>query len=108
MDSFELSKEIYSLKSLKDTIYWFSKSYDIVLSQNEMNYVINCYNTDGEFFSKFLRAANDFSLRDIIDSQTKDIKSLVIAKAFYPEMIDFQTIGDFDDPVNMDNKYATE
>ena len=49
---------------------------------------------------------NDFSLRDIIHEETKEIKNLVTAKAFYPDLIKFKPIGDFEDPVEIEKNNA--
>ena len=100
----EIPKSTYSIKSVKDTIYWFSNDFEILLEDSESHYIINCNNPNDEFSKLFLQSLNDFSLRDIIYEETKEIKNLVAGKAFYPDLITFTPIGEFDDPVNMDIK----
>ncbi len=94
---------MYSLKSVKDTIYWLSNDYAINLSHDDKQYIIKADTEDDHFSKVFLTTLNDYSLRDLITQETKDIKTLVVTKAFYPDLIHFNTIGNFDDPVNMDN-----
>lgn len=95
---------MYSRKCIKDTIYWLSSDYQIILNKREDNFTVECLNSDNEFKSLFLQKLNDFSLRETITSQTQEIKSLVVAKAFYPEMVNFKNIGEFEDPVSIERR----
>lgn len=106
MIQLKLSREVYSLKSIKDTIYWLSSRYTMILDQNDTHYLVNVETDKAEFSKLFSKTLNDYSLRDMIAQQTKDIKNLVVSKAFYPELVKFNTIGEFDDPVNMDKNEA--
>ena len=49
-----------------------------------------------------MKTLNDYSLRDLIQNETKEIKNLVTAKAFYPDLVNFKPIGEFDDPLNIE------
>ena len=104
--SIDVPKTSYSLKSVKDTIYWLSSEYTILLDSNDTHFIINCENYSEEFKKKFLIHLNDFSLRDIIHEETKEIKNLVTAKAFYPDLIKFKPIGEFEDPVEIEKNNA--
>lgn len=96
-----LQKSIYKLEAIRNTIYWFSKNFEILLTE------------DGDFFNvtsddfiettkkEFIKSLNDFSLREQINIETKDVKNLVVSKAFYPDLIKFKDIGEFDDPINI-------
>ena len=92
---------------MKDTIYWLSAEYGILLDQNKTHYLINCDEDSREFKKRFLMLVNDYSLRDLIHQETKEVKDLVTAKAFYPDLVKFKPIGEFDDPVDIDKKNAT-
>ena len=100
----KVSKNTYSLKSIKNTIYWLSVNYELLLDLEDSSYLIKCYNPDKTFENKFYQKLNDFSMRDIIDEETTEIKKLIVAKAFYPDLIKFKKIGEFDDPVDIEKK----
>ena len=99
---FEIPKSSYSLKSIRDTIYWFSNDYTIILDQNDHNFIISIDKVDENFSRNFMKTLNDYSLRDLIQNETKEIKNLVTAKAFYPDLVNFKPIGEFDDPLNIE------
>ena len=69
--------------------------------------LINCDDNSRGFKKRFLMLVNDYSLRDLIHQETKEVKDLVTAKAFYPDLVKFKPIGEFDDPVDIDKKNAT-
>lgn len=102
----ELPKKTYSVKSIRDTIYWMSKDYAMILDENTSHYLINCGEFTADFKKDFLMKVNDFQLRNEIEVQTKEIKSLIAAKAFYPEIVKFKDVGDFDDPVLIERRNA--
>lgn len=100
----KLKKNIYPIEAIRNAIYWLSDDFAILLSEDNDNYVVS--SDDFNDFNKklFLKSLNDFSLREQINLETKDIKNLVISKAFYPDLINFKDIGEFDDPINILNK----
>ena len=69
-----ISKAIYSLSDM----YTFSRSLD-----NDLE-IIDVTSKTGQDIdeSKFFDVLNDFKLRSIINKETKDIKTLLFAKAF--------------------------
>lgn len=69
-----ISKAIYSLSDM----YTFSRSLD-----NDLE-IIDVTSKIGQDFDecKFFDALNDFKLRGIINNETKDIKTILFAKAF--------------------------
>lgn len=101
-----LPKKTYSIKSIKDTIYWMSKDYPIILDEEDQAYLIICDNEFESFKKDFLMKLNDFELRNEIEVQTREIKSLVTAKAFYPDLVNFKDIGEFEDPVLIEKRHA--
>ena len=100
----KIPKSTYSLKSIRDTIYWFSINHTIVLDQTDDEFLISIDNGDENFSRNFMKSLNDYSLRDLIHNETKEIKNLVIAKAFYPDLVNFKPIGEFDDPLQIELK----
>ena len=102
----QISKSLYSLKSVKDCIYWHSRDFVIELKDSHEFYLVECEKWNDENKNDFIKSLNDFSLRDMIASETQVIKQLVATKAFYPDFIKFQPTGKFDDPVKMDKNEA--
>lgn len=100
----KLQKSVYPIEAIRNTIYWFSEELAIILSEEDDFFVVNSSDFHDLNIKKFLKSLNDFSLREQINLETKDIKNLVISKAFYPELINFKDIGEFDDPINILNK----
>ena len=65
-------------------IYWFSNQYTI---QRSLQGLLETLNIDGVndevlFRHVFFQKLNDFKLRELIDAETKDIKTILYAKAF--------------------------
>ena len=100
----ELNKNIYPIEAIRNTIYWLSEDMSIILSEKKDFFIVTSDDFDELNKKKFLKSLNDFSLREQINLETKDIKNLVISKAFYPDLINFKDIGEFDDPINIINK----
>jgi His-Xaa-Ser system protein HxsD len=105
----EFSSSFYSKKAVEDTVYWLSGRYSLTVDINDdEKFVVKCSNPDESFEASFTKSLNDFNLRATISHETSDIKNLIIAKAFYPEHISVDPIGDFNDPVLMDQQNETE
>ena len=96
-----LQKSIYSIEAIRNTVYWFSKNFEIIITEKLDIYELNCPEFTNKNKKDFIKSLNDFSLREQINKETKDIKSLVVSKAFYPDLIKFKDIGEFDDPINI-------
>jgi His-Xaa-Ser system protein HxsD len=100
----QLSKRLYPIEAIRNAIYWFSNDLSILISENENYFIVTSDDFDESQKKLFIKSLNDFSLREQINLETKDIKNLVISKAFYPDLINFKDIGEFDDPINIYNK----
>tara|TARA_B100000795_G_C22614849_1_gene366534 strand:+ start:429 stop:749 length:321 start_codon:yes stop_codon:yes gene_type:complete len=96
-----LQKSIYKLEAIRNTIYWFSKNFEILLSENGDFFEVTADEFNESDRKEFIKSLNDFSLREQINIETKDVKNLVVSKAFYPELVKFKDIGEFDDPINI-------
>jgi His-Xaa-Ser system protein HxsD len=97
----ELNKNIYPIEAIRNTIYWLSEDMSIILSEKKDLFIVTSDDFNEINKRKFLKSLNDFSLREQINLETKDIKNLVISKAFYPDLINFKDIGEFEDPINI-------
>jgi len=104
----QLSEEFYSKKSIKDAIYWASNEASIRVEKDGDSFLLLSDNDEKDFEKSFLEKLNDFNLREEISSRTGELKSLIIAKAFYPDMINIEPVGSFVDPVQMDELDETK
>ena len=65
-------------------VYWFSNQYTIQRSLQESIETLTIDNVSDEkqFRLEFFQKLNDYKLRELIDKETKDIKTILYAKAF--------------------------
>ena len=86
---FQLDRKIYSDNWISKVVYWFSGQYAIErhLDDDEEVLVIEVVDDEQLFRKQFFEKLNDYKLREIIESETKDIRTILYAKAF----------GEFDD-----------
>ena len=78
-----INRKIYSDKCISDVVYWFSEKYTMERTLDGDIETITVNDECGEKFRlDFLRRLNDCKLREIIASETKDIRTILYAKAF--------------------------
>lgn len=107
--SIHLNNKIYSLDAIFKCIYWYGNKWNVIIDEDstENNYLILIKSKDLDFefdnkkseilTSKFLNDINDFQLRDIITKETKNIRDLLVAKAFSNGEFDEEPPGEFED-----------
>lgn len=88
----EIDRKIYSDGCISKAIYSLAKDYAIERLLNGSVETltispINTNETEDRIKEKFLSYLNDYKLRQIIADETRDIRTILYAKAF----------GDFDD-----------
>ncbi|MBR4678576.1 MAG: His-Xaa-Ser system protein HxsD [Bacteroidales bacterium] len=82
-----VDRRIYSDKCISDVVYWLSYCYTLERTIDGDFEKITVTSDGGEKFrTEFFRRLNDCKLRSIIETETKDIRTILYAKAF----------GDFD------------
>lgn len=84
-----IDRKIFSDSCISKVVYWFSHDYTIdrhIIDDEEI-IVIEGVDDERLLRKSFMEKLNDFKLRGIIESETKDIRTILYAKAF----------GDFDD-----------
>jgi His-Xaa-Ser system protein HxsD len=103
---FELSEKYYSRDAIKEALYWLSNKYPLFISPSEKpDTIILCSESklENETIGHIIQIINDYQLRECIKVETKNIKDIIIAKAFYPDNIIVpEPYGDLRDPVEMD------
>lgn len=84
----EIDRRIYNDSVISKAIYWLSGDYVIVRSLlNDITESVSiAAKTDSiseqELEVKLLQTLNDFKLRQIVADETRDIKTILYAKAF--------------------------
>lgn len=83
-----IDKKIYSDSVISKAVYWMSGDYKIVResldeSTERLDFTaINKDVLDSSAEVKFNQLLNDFKLRQIVADETRDIKTILYAKAF--------------------------
>lgn len=83
-----IDKRVYNDSVISKVVYWMSGDYKIVrTSLDEFSEQIELIATNAESSEslveeKFYQLLNDFKLRQIVADETRDIKTILYAKAF--------------------------
>ena len=80
----DIDRNIFSDSCISTVVYWFSDQYTIQRSLQEPIETLTIDNVSDEkqFRLEFFQKLNDYKLREQIDKETKDIKTILYAKAF--------------------------
>lgn len=80
----DIDRNIFSDSCISTVVYWFSNQYTIQRSLQESIETLTIDNVSDEklFRLEFFQKLNDYKLREQIDQETKDIKTILYAKAF--------------------------
>ena len=85
---FTIDKRIYNDNVISKVVYWLSGDYSIVrktIDEYSEQVEINAINKDikdGSVEVRITQLLNDFKLRQIVADETRDIKTILYAKAF--------------------------
>lgn len=84
-----IDRNIYSDWCISTVVYWLSNQYTFQRSIQGASEMLNVdgVKDESQFRHEFFQKLNDFKLREQIGNETKDIKTILYAKAF----------GEFDD-----------
>lgn len=89
----KVDRNIYSDSVISKVVYWFSGSYVVERKLDGNTEVLTISDINGDIIdgkaihNKVFQMLNDQKLRNIIEDETKDIRTILYAKAF----------ADFDD-----------
>lgn len=80
----DIDRNIFSDSCISTVVYWLSNQYTIQRSLQESIETLTIDNVSDEkqFRLEFFQKLNDYKLREQIDKETKDIKTILYAKAF--------------------------
>ncbi len=108
------SVSLYSKDSIFKCLYWYGDKFHTTVGFADIDTYkiiirpkadLNLNPEDFDFYLlKIERDLIDFNLRDIVTKETKNIRELLIAKAFSNGEFDEDPIGDISDPVGFDIK----
>ena len=107
-----LDSEIFSKDAIIKCLYWYGDKYlaNLTLLENR-NYRVSIKPMDkgalnsnqlDSLILKLNRDLIDFNLRDIVTKETKNIRELLVAKAFSNGEFDEMPPGEISDPVGYD------
>lgn len=84
-----IDRRIYPDSCISKVVYWLSEQYTMERHSNGDEEIIDIdTDVDEQSFRKlFFERLNDYKLRGVIEAETKDIRTILYAKAF----------GDFDE-----------
>lgn len=85
---FRIDRRLYSDSCISKVVYWLSGQYAIDRHIDGEEEIITIEGgNDKKLKEEFFEKLNDYKLREVIETETKDIRTVLYAKAF----------GDFDD-----------
>lgn len=106
--------KIYTNDGILKCLYWYGEKFHTNLSLTEDKFfkitlkpisnIILSFEELEQFQQKLERDLVDFNLRDIVTKETKNIRDLLIAKAFSNGEFDEVPKGNVSDPVGFDIK----
>jgi His-Xaa-Ser system protein HxsD len=108
-----LSADIYTTEVLHKCLYWYSGNYIVCINHlnTEVEVSIQPKETErSDFDSSFLQERLskdliDFKLREVVSKETRNIRDLIVAKAFaYYDSDDSLPSTEVADPVGFDIK----
>lgn len=83
-----IDRQIYSDACISKVVYWLSAQYAIERVLDGTTETLSITRNDGqpldetELCSQCLQLLNDYKLRQTIDDETRDIRTILYAKAF--------------------------
>ena len=77
-----VDRNIYNDSVISKAVYWLSGDYIISRGLLDTNTEVVTATPDEGFEEKLMQSLNDFKLRQIVADETRDIKTILYAKAF--------------------------
>jgi len=104
----KITQSLYSSEVIHKCLYWYKGKYEVDFEGVKGYFVLNITDPksdiDLEFVVKKLKEdLIDFKTREIIHIETRNIRELLIAKAFaHNDELENLPMGDINDPVGFD------
>ncbi|TMI63707.1 MAG: His-Xaa-Ser system protein HxsD [Bacteroidetes bacterium] len=103
-----IDSTLYSADVIHKCFYWYGNRYSVDISRKESLFTIELANIAEEddmqkLIQKIKKDLIDFKTREIVSVETKNIREILIAKAFASEdEFNEPPPGNIDDPVGFD------
>ena len=99
-----IDREIYSSEVIHKCFYWYGGNYTVDIKTMDTFFVVDISEISKEesiekIFGKIKKDLIDFKTREIVSIETKNIRDLLVAKAFSNGEFDESLFGDISDPV---------
>jgi len=104
----KIDSTLYSLEVIHKCFYWYAGKYSVEISTEGKSFIVKMKEIKEEWdiqsvVSKIQSDLIDFKTREIISADTKNIREMLIAKAFsHNDEFDEQPTGNLNDPVGFD------
>ncbi len=104
-------KSIYSKSAILKCLYWYGDKFNVTVTETDKVFCIaltikkdlSIEDIDLELYlQKLERDIIDFNLRDIVINETRNIRDLLVAKAFSNGEFEETPMGEIADPVGFD------
>ncbi len=103
-----IDNTLYSSEVVYKCFYWYGGEYSVKINIEQNSFVVNLSGPKKEWniesiVSKIKTDLIDFKTREVIFNETKNIRELLIAKAFaHNDEFEEQPSGNINDPVGFD------
>ena len=104
-----LDSRVYTKEAILKCLYWYSDKFNTSVNLLDNHYKIEVKpNSDNKhldlnpILEKLCRDLLDFNLRQIVTSETQNVRDLLIAKAFSNGEFDEKPPGEISDPVGFE------
>ena len=85
-----IDNKVYSIDVIHKCFYWYMDKFSVDISSSNNIFTVNIQNINGDIDEKLFKQLSikikqdliDFKTRDIITKETKNVRDLLIAKAF--------------------------
>ena len=83
-----IDRKVYSDSCISKSVYYLADKYTILRSIKDNTEILDITPlikdtiTEDQIITEITNTLNDFKLRDIIYEETKDVKTIIYAKAF--------------------------
>ena len=104
-----VNKDIYDVDTIHKCFYWYTDKFEISIDEDKEKIIIRLSDTQKKlideknynyFRQKISKDIIDFKVRNIISKETKNIRDLLVAKAFSSsESAENVPPGEISDPV---------
>jgi His-Xaa-Ser system protein HxsD len=104
----EIDSELYSESVVFKCIYWYGNQFEIDIVKKGLDFFVKIKSKGkaldyDHLVSKLKNDLIDFKTREIVNAETRNIRELLIAKAFsHEDEYDQPPPGDVNDPVGFD------